>query len=152
MHHPPWKVTVKMNKTTTTTTTIQPTNQPTTIKINTSAIANGSNFFSLKYFRRCTLLIGCLFCGSWKRKFLLQIHTRCFLVGCRYHDYCWIWWHDVWAILYLFIFFFSLLFIFRIVFLSKHFSVFRDFFFVSLFIPFLFIFNFRNIFAATIDS
>lgn len=33
------------------------------------------------HFRRCTLFIGCLFCGSWKRKFLLQIDTRCFLVG-----------------------------------------------------------------------
>lgn len=43
------------------------------------------------YSRRCTLLIGCLFCGSWKRKFLLQVHTRRILVGCRYHDYCWIW-------------------------------------------------------------
>lgn len=47
------------------------------------------------HFRRCTLLIGCLFCGSWKRKFLLQIDTRCFLVGCGYDDYGRLWGHDV---------------------------------------------------------
>lgn len=50
-----------------------------------------SIYKNLQFFRRCTLLIGGLFCGSWKRKFLLQVHTRCILVGCRYHDNRWIW-------------------------------------------------------------
>lgn len=49
--------------------------------------------------RRCTLLIGGLFRGSWKRKFLLQVNTRCILVGRRYNDHCRLRWHDVWTLL-----------------------------------------------------
>lgn len=45
--------------------------------------------------RRCALLVGRLFRGSWKRKFLLQVHTRRILVGRGHHDHRWIRWHDV---------------------------------------------------------
>ena len=35
--------------------------------------------------RRCSLLVSRLFCGSWKRKFFLQVHTGRLLVGRCYN-------------------------------------------------------------------
>lgn len=74
--------------------------------------------FSPMLSRRCALLIGCLFCGSRKRKFILQVHTRCILVGCGYHDYCGIWWHDVRFAQYLW--FYAVSFLFSICFFVCH--------------------------------
>jgi len=38
----------------------------------------------------------CLLRWGWHWTFLLQVNSRCILVGCRYHDHRRLWWHDVW--------------------------------------------------------
>lgn len=53
-------------------------------------ITSASNSMTTKFCwnlasRRCSLLVSRLFCGSWKRKFFLQVHTGCFLVGGCYY-------------------------------------------------------------------